>query len=131
MRAAIAERMLRTVGFADDIEGLGFRPAQDRPSRGVRTFTRSPNRFLTLWVHAYEDGSALFTWEFAVAEFLLEHGIQLGTNEALNLFMFPVEDERGPQEAGWVTAAMDRAEAALRGLDLASPGGVIDAGPSP
>jgi len=114
------------VGFAEDLERLGFRPAQDRPSRGVRTFTSSPNRFLTLWVHAYEDGSALFTWEFAVAGFLQDHRIQLGSNEALNLFMFPVEDERGTQDAAWVTAAMDRADAALRSLDFAHPDGPPD-----
>jgi hypothetical protein len=110
----------------DFIEALGrhgFESSQDRPTRGTRTYASSPNRFLTYWVHAYDDGSALFTWEFAITDLLQERGIQLGSSEALNLFMFPAEDERGPQDPGWLVAAMDRAEARLASVDLANPEG--------
>lgn len=80
-----------------------------------------PNRYLTYWVHAYDDGSALFTWEFAVTDFLLDRGIQLGSSEALNLFMFPREDERGSQDAAWLAGAIDRTEARLRSINFADP----------
>ncbi|HJP66369.1 MAG TPA: hypothetical protein VKA30_08710, partial [Actinomycetota bacterium] len=80
--------------FLDAVAAHGFTPAEERPARGARTFTARPNRFLTYWLYAYEDGSALLTWEFAVADFLSEKGIQLASAESLNLFMFPAEDER-------------------------------------
>ena len=108
--------------FAEALAGLGFVRSQDRPARGVRTYASRRGRFLTYWVHAYDDGSALFTWELAIGEYLSEHGIQVGSNEVLNLFMFPQQDERGPQRGEWVEAALDRAHRLLRSLDLASPG---------
>jgi hypothetical protein len=84
-------------------------------------YSAQPNRFLTYWVHAYDDGTALFTWEFAITDYLLERRIQLGSSESLNLFMFPVEDDRGPQEAAWLASVLERVEARLRGVDLADP----------
>jgi hypothetical protein len=108
--------------FFEALQELGFTPASDRPSRGARSFTYRPNAFLTHWVHVYEDGTALFTWEFAITDYLLERGLQLGSSETLNLFMFPVEDDRGPQDAAWLAAAIDRAEARLRSVNLVEPG---------
>ena len=107
--------------FFEALTELGFRASEERPSRGVRTHVAEPNRYLTYWVHVYDDGSALFTWEFAVTDYLMERGIQLGSSESLNLFMFPREDERGPQEAGWLAGAMDRTEARLRSIQFADP----------
>lgn len=107
--------------FLEALAELGFRPSQERPSRGVRTHLAEPNAYLTYWVHVYDDGSALFTWEFAVTDFLLERGIQLGSSETLNLYMFPREDERGPQDAAWLAAAIDRAEGRLRSIKFADP----------
>ena len=107
--------------FFDALAQLGFAASQERPSRGSQSFSLSPNRFLTYWVHAYEDGTALFTWEFAVTDYLLEREIQLGSSESLNLFMFPREDERGPQDPGWLAGAMDRAEERLRSVHFADP----------
>jgi hypothetical protein len=107
--------------FLETLERNGFKPEQDRPGRGVRTYAARPNRFLTYWLHAYEDGSALLTWEFAVTDYLLERGIQLGSAESLNLFMFPVQDERGSQDAAWLTHALDQAEAKLRSVDFTDP----------
>jgi hypothetical protein len=107
--------------FADALARNGFRPAQDRPSRGARTYTATPNPFMTLSIHAYEDGTALFTWEFAAAEYLTGRGIQMGDGEVLNLFMYPASDEHGPQDAGWLTSVLDRADALLRSLDFADP----------
>jgi hypothetical protein len=106
--------------FFQALERQGFVSAQQRAGGGVRTFSASPNRFLTYWVHAYEDGTALFTWEFAITDYLLEHGLQLGSGEALNTFLFPVQDERGTQDAAWLAHAIELAEARLREVDLAN-----------
>lgn len=102
--------------FEEALERLGFRLAQERPRPRVRLYSATPNRFLTYWVHVYGDGTALFTWEFAIADYLAERGIQVGSNEALNLFMYPRQDERGPQDAAWLAGAMDRAEAILKSV---------------
>ena len=58
--------------FRDAIAERGFAAAQDRTGRGVQTYTAHPNRFLTYWLHLYDDGSALLTWEFAVTDYLAE-----------------------------------------------------------
>ena len=107
--------------FRDALGELGFGLAQERAARGVRLFSAQPNRYLTYWVHAYDDGSALFTWEFAIADFLDSRGIQVGSNEALNLFMYPRQDERGSQDAAWLAGAIDRAEEVLRSLRFDAP----------
>jgi hypothetical protein len=107
--------------FHEALARLGFALAQDRPSRGLQTYTASPNRYLSYWVHVYEDGSALFTWEFAITDYLLEKEIQLGSSETLNTFMFPAEDQRGPQDAAWLAHVIEITEARLRSLDLANP----------
>jgi hypothetical protein len=113
--------MLREVDFLDAVAARGFVAAEDRPSRGARTFTAHPNRFLTYWLYLYEDGSALLTWEFAVADYLAERGIQLASAESLNLFMFPTQDERGPQDTAWLTHALDQVDARLRSVDFTDP----------
>jgi hypothetical protein len=107
--------------FAEALTRNGFLPAQDRPTRASRTYSATPNGFMTLSVHVYDDGTALFTWEFAVAEYLAGRGIQVGDGEVLNLFMYPAADEHGPQDAGWLTSVLDRTDALLRSLDFAHP----------
>jgi hypothetical protein len=108
--------------FLDAAGRLGFAISQDRASRGVRIFSAQPNLYLTYWLHVYTDGSALLTWEFAITDYLLSKGIQLGSSEALNLFMFPAEDHRGPQDPAWLTGAIDRVEALLQSVDFRRPG---------
>jgi hypothetical protein len=107
--------------FFQALTHLGFSLSQDRPSRGVQTYSASPNGYLTYWVHVYEDGTALFTWEFAITDYLLAKGIQLGSSERLNTFMFPVEDQRGPQDAAWLAHVLEITEAQLRSVDLENP----------
>jgi hypothetical protein len=107
--------------FAEALDRHGFRRADDRPARGARRYSAAPNPFMSLYVQAYEDGTALFTWEFAIAEYLAERGIQVGDGEVLNLFMYPATDERGPQDTVWLTSVMDRTDALLRSLDFAEP----------
>ena len=71
--------------------------------------TAEPNPFLTYTVQKLEDGTALFSWEFAVGEYLRTKGIQFGSDETLNQFMFPREDTRGPQDGTWLVEAIERA----------------------
>src|SRR5436309_14679250 len=107
--------------FAEALSRLGFRLSQERASRGARMYSLSPNRYVTYWVHQYDDGTALFTWEFAITDYLLERGIQLGSSESLNLYMYPREDLRGRQESAWLAEAIDQAESKLRSVDFADP----------
>ena len=57
--------------FDEALSGFGFHASQGRAPRGAKLFTAEPNRYLTYSMHAYEDGTALFTWEFALGEYLL------------------------------------------------------------
>ena len=109
--------------FAEALQRSGFVAAQDRPSRGAEAYTAQPNAYLTYWVHAFDDGTALFSWEFAIADYLQARGMQLGSGETLNLFLYPATDERGPQEGAWLVHVIDQAEARLRSVDLAHPEG--------
>jgi hypothetical protein len=102
--------------FEEALTRQGFREVQDR--RGVRLFSSAPNPYLTYWVHVEPDGSALFTWEFAIAEFMATLGLQVGSDEHLNTFLFPREDVRGPQEPAWLAAQIERTEALLRSVSL-------------
>lgn len=107
--------------FLEAVDRLGFSATRDRAARGRQTFEARPNRFLTYWLHLDDDGTALLTWEFAIADYLTERGIQLASSESLNLFMFPMRDERGPQDAAWLVHAVDQVEARLRGVNFADP----------
>jgi hypothetical protein len=102
------------------LEQLGF--ALDRESRGVRHFARRPTPFLTYWVQAYDDGTALFTWEFAIGEYAASLGLQVGSDEHLNTFLYPRHDARGPQDAAWLASQLERIEAILRSFSLLDPG---------
>ncbi|MDQ3990949.1 MAG: hypothetical protein M3245_01390 [Actinomycetota bacterium] len=92
----------------------GFAETQSR--RGTRSFSSSPTPFLTYWVHLYDDGTALFSWEFAIAAYVATRGLQIGSDEHLNTFLYPRQDVRGPQDGAWLTAQMDAAETVLRSL---------------
>ena len=102
--------------FEDDLRALGF--TEERSGRGVRRFARRATPYLTYWVQVQEGGSALFTWEHAIAEYVATLGLQVGSDEHLNTFLYPRTDERGPLEAVWVAGCLERAEAALRSVSL-------------
>jgi hypothetical protein len=111
------------VEFAEALDRLGFVKAEERAGRGARVFRATPNRFLTYWVHAYGDGTALFTWEFAIVDYLATRDVALGSSEALNTFMFPARDDRGPQDGAWLVGAVDRAEGTLQSIRFDAPEG--------
>lgn len=104
--------------FDADLGALGFRVVQDRGT-GTVQFARQISPYLTFWVHwNTDDATALFTWELAIGEYLNAHEMQIGSNEALNQFMFPKYDARGPAEIAFVVSEMDRAERILGGVNL-------------
>ncbi len=106
--------------FDDDLRILGFKLAQERRD-GSRTFSLPRNRFLTYWLHVpADDDPALFTWEFAIGEYMDDYGLQIGTNEPLNQFLFPQTDQQVDQDLGAVVAAMERVERMFAGMDFAS-----------
>jgi hypothetical protein len=107
--------------FAEALARFGFQPSDERAGREAVLYVARPNRYMTYMVHAYEDGTALFTWEFAIADYLATKGIQVGSDEALNQFMYPRNDDRGPQDGAWLAAAIDRAEAMLASLRFDRP----------
>jgi hypothetical protein len=109
------------VDFEEALERLGFVTADERTARGVRLYEAHPNRFLTCWVHAYPDGTALMTWEFAIADYVATRGIQVGSNESLNTYLYPREDLRGPQDSAWLASALDGVEESLRALRFDDP----------
>lgn len=107
--------------FEEALERFGFAPSSDRAPRGVRVFVSQPNPFLTYTVQAFEDGTALFSWEFAVGEYLATKGIQFGSDETLNQFAYPRIDTRGPQDGAWLAQAVDRAETQLASIRFDAP----------
>jgi len=106
--------------FRSALTEYGFGSGEERGRRG-RIYTARPNHYLTYSVSAFDDGTALFTWEFAIADFLAAHGMAVGDNERLNLFMYPAQDDRGPQDGAWLAGALERAEESLRSLRFDTP----------
>ena len=109
------------MNFQEALDALGFRPAIGRTPSGVRVYAAEPNRYMTYTVQAFQEGTALFTWGFAVGEYLATKGIQFGSDETLNQVHVPPPDERGPQDGAWLAGAIERTEAALRGLRFDRP----------
>jgi hypothetical protein len=111
------------MAFDEDLKLLGFRLAQEKRD-GSRTFSLARNRFLTYWLHVPWDQAeaAVFTWEFAIGEYMDEYGLQLGSNEPLNQFLFPQADTEVAQDAAEVVKAMERAEATFAGMNFGHHG---------
>jgi len=109
------------VDFEEALVKHGFHPATGRTPKGVLVLVAEPNPFLTYTLQAFDDGTALFSWEFAVGEYLRTKGIQFGSDETLNQFMFPREDSRGPQEGEWLEDAIARARTQLASIRFDQP----------
>lgn len=100
--------------FASDLEALGFRRVG---TRRADEWVKQATPYLTYSVHLDEAG-ALFTWEVAIGELMSDHGLQVGSNETLNQFLFPKHDARGPADIDFVVSEIARAEDLLRAIDL-------------
>ena len=104
--------------FDSDLQTLGFRVVGEN-RKGVITYEKKANRYLVYNVHWNpEEPDVLFTWEFGVGEFFDARGMQIGSNEALNLFLFPQYDARGGPDVAFVAGELDRAEQVFRSIDL-------------
>ena len=102
----------------DDLLALGFKVVEQN-RRGDWQYAKNANRYLTYHVHWDPNtDDLLFTWEFGVGEFFDHRGMQIGSNEALNLFLFPQYDARGPADVAFVAAELDRIEHILRSLNF-------------
>lgn len=105
--------------FHEQLMTLGF-VAMQQDRRGTIQFARTPNRFLTEWVH--DDGSeALFTWEFDLGDYCNEAGWQLGTGDPSVQILYPQFDARIARDIDAVAVEVQRLEQQLNGLDLADP----------
>lgn len=110
--------------FIEALARFGFESQEPRGfGKDAELYVAEPNRFLTYTVHAYADGSAIFSWEFALGEYLLTKGIQVGSDETLNQFAYPREELRGSQDGAWLTSAIERTEGLLADLRFDRPEG--------
>jgi hypothetical protein len=111
------------MAFDDELGLLGYRLAQEKRD-GTRTFSLARNRFLTYWLHlpADDDAPGLFTWEFALGEYMDEYGLQVGSNEPLNQYLFPQVDTEVVQDMAEVVKAMERTEAMFAGMNFGHRG---------
>ncbi|MGH2680072.1 MAG: hypothetical protein ACRDG8_06245 [Actinomycetota bacterium] len=111
--------------FGEALARFGFHLREERGfgNKGAHLHVAEPNDYLTYTVHAYPDGTAIFSWEFALGEYLLTKGIQVGSDETLNQFAYPREELRGPQDGTWLTSAIERTEAMLADVRLDRPEG--------
>ena len=105
--------------FETVLRDLGF--TLERETREVRHYAQRPTRYLTYWVQLHADGTALFSWEFAIGEFAAARGLQVGSDEHLNTFLYPQEDSRGPQDPAWLASRLEVTEALLRSISLLDP----------
>jgi hypothetical protein len=109
--------------FGEALERFGFRLREERGfGKGAQRYVAEPTPYLTYTVHAYPDGTAIFSWEFALGEYLLTKGIQVGSDETLNQFAYPREELRGSQDGTWLTSAVERTEGLLADLRFDRPG---------
>ena len=102
-------------GLRGGVVAVGLRAQRSARVRqgDAQMLVAQPNAFLTYRVFAYADGTAIFSWEFALGEFLSRKGIQVGSDETLNQFMYPREDIRGRQDGTWLIGAIERTQAML------------------
>jgi hypothetical protein len=104
--------------FDDELEQLGFR-VQGASRRGGRMWTLVFNRMLTFTLHDYDDAIVL-TWSFALGEYALERGWQIGASDTAAQELYPQRDVRLPLDAHAVRGEVTRVLATLR-LDLGDP----------
>ncbi len=108
--------------FEEALAKLDFRLGERRAfGGGARLYEAHPNAFMTYTVQAFDDGTAIFSWEFALGEYLAGRGLQVGSDEALNQFVFPRQDLRGRQDGAWLVGAVEQTEAILSTIRLDRP----------
>lgn len=104
--------------FEDELEALGFAVAGSS-RRGGSMWSVEFNRFLTFTVHDYGD-SLLFTWSFALGDYVEQRGWVIGSGETSFHELFPARDVRLPIDADAVRAEITRVLTTMR-IDLGDP----------
>jgi hypothetical protein len=107
------------MSFDDELAEMGFELVQQTRD-GTRRYARRSHAFLQWWVLARPDATAELTWEFELGAYLKAKGFAFSVQDELSLLLFPLTDVRGPADASWVTAEIERAETHLASLDLRS-----------
>jgi hypothetical protein len=102
--------------FGDQLIDLGFQLVQS--VRGSERYAVRPTRHLQMWVSTSADGTATFTWEFELGQYLKEQGFAVSVQDELSLMIFPRTDAHGPAEIGWVTEQISRTETTLSSVDF-------------
>lgn len=68
------------------------------------------------------DDAVIVTWELAIGELMGDRGLHVGTNDPLQVFLYPQHDARGPADAAFVESEITRVTGLLAGLDLTGAG---------
>ena len=104
---------------ADPIAELGFELVQRRRD-GSRQYGLRANPYLNFWLVVGADGTAQFSWEFALGEYLSQKDLSVSAQDALSLLLFPRTDATGPAEPDWIRERVDHVMALLGSVDLAA-----------
>lgn len=110
--------MARTETFEAALDALGF-VNQGSSRRGGRVWTLELSRFLTFTIHDFGN-DALLTWAFALGEFMIERGMQIGAGETTFQELYPRTDVRLPCDPAAVEGEITRTLRRLR-FDLGDP----------
>jgi hypothetical protein len=110
------------MSFTDDLESVGF-VFQSVGRGGISHYSLQGNRYLTYYCHVPDDESGgVFSWEFAIGEFCTTRGLQVGSNDPLNVFLYSSGDVTVPPSVASVVAQIDATETLLNSLRFADPG---------
>lgn len=104
--------------FADALAGLGF-VHQGATRRGGEQWTLEFNRFLTFTLNDLGD-SVVFSWVFALGDYILERGMQIGAGETSFQELYPQHDVRLPHEPDAIRIEVTRTLRTLQ-FDLGDP----------
>jgi hypothetical protein len=69
-----------------------------------------------------DESGGVFSWEFAIGEFCVTRGLQIGSNDPLNLFLYSDGDVAVPASVASVVAQIEATETQLNSLRFADPG---------
>lgn len=110
--------MARMETFEAALEALGF-VDEGSSRRGGRVWRLELNRFMTFTLHDFGN-DVLLTWAFALGEFMLERGMQIGAGETTFQELYPRADMRLPHDPSAVEGEIARTLRRLR-FDLGDP----------
>lgn len=96
---------------------LGFELVQERRN-GDRQYSRRQHPYLAWWVLTHADGTAELSWEVELGAYLRAKGFAVSVQDELSLLVFPAAESRGPADAAWLEAEIERAERQLSSVDL-------------